>query len=662
MDGNPDDNFSLSSVFSQSYFVIPDYQRDYAWTESNVNDLLEDIDFVFEQNERYEDEDNLDHYFGTIVLEERGSIEPTDFEDYTQFAIVDGQQRISTVSIVISAIIDEMERIAQKKEVSEKMREDIGEKSQGIRENYIEYEGIPRLNLGGLANDVYRDVILNGEDIEYHMETSQLVETERKVLNAKKVTTAKLQEWKVEKCDDNGQSYASYYKFLKNIIRIITHRFEVNIKVVEDVDEAARMFKVINNRGRGLRLHDKVRSHLVYCASQSPDIDSKEVYRKFNNIVRNITIHDGFSDNEVDGLVKIHWAVFTSERSDSRAKRKGPSKIHRRLSDLENYASVQRDDFEEFITPYLNSLESFSEKYPYLTDRDMFAEKYSKPRSGNSVDRSEETVRKIQLLFMHSSTRTATAPLLISVGEKFGVNSSEFSEMVSELEKLVFGYSLVMCHGAQGYSNMVLSIANDLYWSDINKEDTEKIFNTENQRFVGYKSKELGIKKALDRIREKRERIGPIDDTVSEYLSEEDILNGEFTSGWGGIRNSEVVKYIMYEYERSIRDNSGLLSLSPYHEFRTNFQVEHLVAKNAEAGHRLENHERNRNRLGNLAILSSKDNNSENNKSYYNKYERLYNKSSLKVLRNLNGPEFTVDNISQREEQELFPFIEQRWG
>lgn len=620
MDGNPDDNFSLSSIFSQSYFVIPDYQRDYAWKTSHVNDLLEDIEFIYKQNKNNIDGEKVDHYFGTIVLEERGSIEPTDFEDYTEFAIVDGQQRLATITIIISTIVEEMKNIISDN-TNNNMEADINERSNNIRDSYIEYENIPRLRLGGLAKDVYNEAVIDGQRIERITQESDLVETERRILDTKKATISKVSEWKNEK-GGNDENLATYYKFLKNIIRIITNRFEVNVKVVEDVDEAARMFKVINNRGRGLNLHDKVRSHLVYCASQSPDIKSEDIYTTFNNIVRNITIHDGFSDDDIDKLVRLHWAVFTSERSDTRSKRKGPTKIHRRLSDLNYYSSVQRDNFEEFIQPYVKSLERFSKRYPYLTDRDKFAKKYSN-RFSSENNRLGKTSKKIQLLFMRPA-QTGTVPLLMASAEKFNVDSEEFYELVSELEKLVFRYSLVMSNGHNGYSNMLQSIANDLYWSDINDNNTEKIFNSDSQRYCGYQSKELGITKVINRIIEKRERIAPIEDVISEYLSEEDILDGEFTSGWGGIRNNEVVKYIMYEYERSLRQKSGRLSLSPYHEFRQNFQVEHLVPKNAEVGHKLDNHEHNKNRIGNLSILSSEENNEKNNQPYINKYEDIY--------------------------------------
>ena len=498
MDGTPDDNFALSSIFSQSYFQIPDYQRDYAWEKRNVKDLLDDVEFVYEQNSRDDRDSTLDHYFGTLVFEDRGSIEPTDYEDYNIFGIVDGQQRLASIAIVISAIVDEMASLESDPDVDNDFRSTVREERKKIRESYIQYKDIERIRLGGLAEEAYDNVIIGDVSPDDFLEKDNLVEAERKIARAKQVSIDRLQEWRKSRFETDGLDHAAYYKFLNNLIQILTQRFEVNVKVVEDIDEAARMFKVINDRGRDLRLHDKIRSHLVYCASQSPTLNSKDIYTQFNKIVRNITIHDGFSDSEVDDLTRIHWEVFTSERSDSRSKRPGPSDIHRRLSEFDDFANVQRSDIESFIQPYLNSLETFSEYYPYLTDRD-------KPHEDPEAS-INESVRRIQLLFLHPSVQSATAPLLIATADKFGVDSDEFADITSELEKLVFGFSLVMSHGAQGYKNTLSSIANDLYWSDIDASDIEKIFNSDNQRYAGYQYKEVGIQKSIDRVMRKRRK------------------------------------------------------------------------------------------------------------------------------------------------------------
>jgi hypothetical protein len=250
----------------------------------------------------------------------------------------------------------------------------------------------------------------------------------------------------------------------------------------------------------------------------------------------------------------------------------------------------------------------------------------------------------------------------MSVAEKFSVDSEEFHSTVSVLEKLTFKYNLLKSNGAQNYENAVQRAANKLYWSDISDQKIEKIFNTDANRYKGFQSKELGIKKLQDNIRDRHSDIAPVDELVSDYLSEPDVLQGEFTSGWGGVRNKETIKYLLYEHEMWLSDRTGQLSLAAYEEFRDNFQVEHLVPKNAEAGHQLENHKRNRNRIGNLAVVSAEDNLQKGNQSYQSKYQSMYKDARLRILSSLPEGEMSIDDIERREKEELFPFIRERWS
>lgn len=497
MDDNPDNNYTLSQVFNESYFTIPEYQRDYAWRKENVNDLLDDIDFVYERNKAQDSDNEVDHYFGTLVFEKKGSIDPRDYEEYTEFAIVDGQQRMISTTIFILSVVEEIELLTNEHDIDQEMKEDMTEYASDIRSKYVEYEEIPRLEIDGLAENAYNQIVVEQQSPEDFLSDNEAVEAEQRVVEAKKAIKSRLSNWRIKKCKQaDGDTNALYYKLLKNFIWILTQRFKVNVKTVDDVDEAARMFKVINNRGRGLALHDKVRSHLVYCASQSESLDSEYVYNQFNDVVQNITVHDGFSDSEVDQLVKDHWIIFANERSDTRAKRPGPVDIHKRLSDIEEFANVQRPDFENFIEPYVESLKSLSEKFPYLSDRHKFSEKYIDNEDYNlSKSKIQEISRKIQVLHMHGPTRRALIPVLISVAEKFSVDSDEFYSTVSVLEKLTFKYNLLKSNGAQNYENAVQRAANNLYWSDIGGEKIETIFNTDADRYKGFQSKELGIKK-----------------------------------------------------------------------------------------------------------------------------------------------------------------------
>lgn len=52
--------FSLSKIFNERLFRIPDYQRGYAWTEKQLKDFWNDLEQL---------EDGKNHYTGVITLE-----------------------------------------------------------------------------------------------------------------------------------------------------------------------------------------------------------------------------------------------------------------------------------------------------------------------------------------------------------------------------------------------------------------------------------------------------------------------------------------------------------------------------------------------------------------------------------------------------------------
>ena len=97
------DVFSLAQLFSDRVFRVPDYQRGYAWEARQVNELLEDLETL---------PPGKDHYTGTIVLHDQGDAARLTDEAgrlYTLHYIVDGQQRLTTLVILLSAIAHELQ-------------------------------------------------------------------------------------------------------------------------------------------------------------------------------------------------------------------------------------------------------------------------------------------------------------------------------------------------------------------------------------------------------------------------------------------------------------------------------------------------------------------------------------------------------------------------
>ncbi|MEO1692344.1 MAG: DUF262 domain-containing protein, partial [Cyanobacteria bacterium J06631_6] len=77
-------------------YKVPDFQRDYSWKEENWEDLWQDILFLTQNDSS--------HYMGAIVLQNS----ETSDKDFT---IIDGQQRLATLSIIVIAVISKIQKL-----------------------------------------------------------------------------------------------------------------------------------------------------------------------------------------------------------------------------------------------------------------------------------------------------------------------------------------------------------------------------------------------------------------------------------------------------------------------------------------------------------------------------------------------------------------------
>ena len=83
--------FYLSKVFSSDFqYSIPDYQRPYSWEEEHIKQLFDDL---YEFYQRKTDEN---YFLGSIVVIKN--------DHYPQADVVDGQQRLTSLTILIAAL------------------------------------------------------------------------------------------------------------------------------------------------------------------------------------------------------------------------------------------------------------------------------------------------------------------------------------------------------------------------------------------------------------------------------------------------------------------------------------------------------------------------------------------------------------------------------
>ena len=100
---------SLSDLFNQKIFRIPDYQRGYAWKNQQLEDFWDDL---------YNLTGDRIHYTGMLSLKQLKIEDCTTWVEekwilgtYKPYHIVDGQQRLTTFIILLNSIISLAQQI-----------------------------------------------------------------------------------------------------------------------------------------------------------------------------------------------------------------------------------------------------------------------------------------------------------------------------------------------------------------------------------------------------------------------------------------------------------------------------------------------------------------------------------------------------------------------
>ena len=88
--------YPLAKIFSSDFeYVMPHYQRPYAWTEDQASELFDDL-FDF-----YKSEPNEGYFLGSIVLIKQ--------ESQSLAEVIDGQQRLTTLTILLAALASRLQ-------------------------------------------------------------------------------------------------------------------------------------------------------------------------------------------------------------------------------------------------------------------------------------------------------------------------------------------------------------------------------------------------------------------------------------------------------------------------------------------------------------------------------------------------------------------------
>jgi len=409
---------TIQQIFADRFLRVPDYQRGYAWGEKQLRDLIEDLEVLEAESE---------HYTGTLVLHPaRETIMDEGGGTQRVYNVVDGQQRLTTMVILLAAIRREMQRLG---------RTAVAE---AIKKNYlitfdIESQPRPKLTLNTDTHAFFQRNILGdqpGVD-------GARIESENRLSEAQKLFRSYLEEQRAALGD------ARYPDWLILLQRKVTDRLKLTVYEVKQEADVGVIFEVMNNRGKQLSEMEKVKNYLLYVASKIPMEAAQRLARDINEawhrILARLMEANASSSAHEDQMLRAHWLMVQSYETK---KWKGNDSIKEQFS-LKKYRG-QHAELLGLVAEYVAQLDDFSVAYCDLM----------KPGRSSAFSRftDSESRRSLQL----AATKLGRLETLVSFLPLFGavrVRHSDDAAACLRLLELGEKYAFRVFRSAQRRAN-----------------------------------------------------------------------------------------------------------------------------------------------------------------------------------------------------------------
>ncbi|MBF0520135.1 MAG: DUF262 domain-containing protein [Nitrospirae bacterium] len=325
-------------------YSVPMFQRDYSWTEEEWDDLWQDMITMGEQG----------HYMGYLVLQSN---------DDKNYNIIDGQQRITTLSLIVLAVLNNLQNLIKNNidAINNNRRIDA------LRDTYLGYlDPVTLVPSSKLKLNRHNDKF-------YQTYLVPLDKLPKRKLKTSEHLLRKAFEWfdkKINERFDKVRNGAELARFLDEL----ADRLFFTVISVNDELNAFTVFETLNARGVRLSATDLLKNYLfsVVDSSGSHENEISSLEDLWEIIV------DKLGGERVPDFLRVFWNSFNpltrhSELfkviSKSVNNKEGVFKLVREmdhksdiyiaLSDANNTLWTQKQ------SKYISQLKMFNVKQPY---------------------------------------------------------------------------------------------------------------------------------------------------------------------------------------------------------------------------------------------------------------------------------------------------------
>ena len=259
-------------------YRVPRFQRDYSWAVEEWEDLWMDLSAALE-------EDKTAHYMGYLVLQST---------DDKTFDVIDGQQRLTTISIIVLAVLKNLQRLVDAGSDADANRR----RMEQIRQTHVGYldpvtlVARPKLTLNRNNNSYYETYIVPLA----HLPQRGFRASEHLLRKAFEWFDKRVSEYLKAGVGDEG-------KRLAQLVEDISDRLFFTVITVTDELNAYKVFETLNARGVRLSATDLLKNYLfsILDGKTEADHELRSLEERWETIVSRLQ-SEKFPD-----FLRVYW-------------------------------------------------------------------------------------------------------------------------------------------------------------------------------------------------------------------------------------------------------------------------------------------------------------------------------------------------------------------
>jgi hypothetical protein len=272
----------LGKLLIENRFCVPSHQRDYSWTEDEIKQFFDDIDSAIAEKEE-------SYFVGLMVF-----MQPDESAKNEELIVLDGQQRLATAIIFISAVRNWLAQYTPHQKDANQMQDwFIGRSELG------ETEPLARLILNSANNQTFSDYIVNSIPID-EIKTA-LQKLKRQDRNRKLLEAALYCRDRVAEIATNARKPDETARRLIKIVRYLQDNVSVARLMVSSDGAAFTIFETLNDRGLDLSPLDLLKNYLFKRAEQHSKPRIRDMESRWTQMMATL------ANVKANQFLKVFW-------------------------------------------------------------------------------------------------------------------------------------------------------------------------------------------------------------------------------------------------------------------------------------------------------------------------------------------------------------------